>query len=95
MNYIMEEWAAKRKKEIAESSRQEEIKRCRELYDQCTRCQHNKANCKESFTCGASMCRAGLVYPCLACAFLKYVGSGSFEEEIHAPIYPCASFGEI
>lgn len=95
MTPTIEEWAAKRKKEIAESPRQEEIKSCRDLNNQCDVCRYNKANCKEPFTCGASMCKAGLFHPCRACSFLKYIGSGSYEEEISAPTYPCESFKEI
>ena len=91
----MEEWAIERDKERAKSPRQEEIKRCNEFFAQCNKCKHNKANCKESFTCGVNMCKAGLGYPCRACSFLKYIGSGSFEEEIYAPPYPCESFEEI
>ena len=91
----MEEWSIEREKEKTKSPRQEEIKRCNELLDQCDKCKHNKANCKESFTCGASMCKLGLGYSCQACSFLKHVGSGGFEEQIQAPIYPCESFEGI
>jgi hypothetical protein len=87
--------AAKREKEQAKSLRQEEIGICNKLFAQCDKCKYNKANCNEQFTCGASMCKAGRRYPCMACAFLKYVGSGSFEDQIHAPPYPCERFEEI
>jgi len=90
-----EEWGIKRNEEIAESPRQEEIKRCYKLLDQCNICKHNKANHKEPFTCGASMCKLGRGYPCLACSFLKYVGSDHSEEQIRAPKYPCECFEEI
>lgn len=96
MEYTMEEWAVKRKKEMAESSRQEEIKRCDDLLDQCGKCKSNKAIHGESFTCGVNMCRSGRGYACQACSFLKYVGlDGEFEKQIIAPVYPCECFEEI
>jgi len=91
----MKEWAIKREKEMAKSPRQEEIERCNKLFAQCDRCKHNKANCKESFTCGVNMCKMERGYACEACSFLKYVGSNRFEEQIRAPIYPCESFEEM
>lgn len=91
ISFTTEEWAAKREKEMTESPRQEEIGRCNKLLDQCERCR----NRKKSFTCGANMCKSERGYPCQACSFLKHVGSGSFEEQMHAPTYPCEYFEEV
>ena len=79
-----------RLKQINESPRQLEIKRCMDLLDMCKLCVHNKANQQVLFTCGSTQCIVN--YPCMACSFLKWVNSGRFEDEIIAPPFPCDKY---
>ena len=82
-----EEWGYEYKQRLATSERQEEIKRCNDLLALCDTC----ANRKKTFTCGTDQCEKG--YACLACSFLKWVGSGVYpEDELVAPPSECESY---
>jgi hypothetical protein len=89
-----EERQLERERQIDSSLRHEEIDRCIKLAENCVSCKHNKVNTGEYFTCGATQCNKSN-YPCKACAFLKWVNSGEFEDEIEAPPFPCELYEQF
>ena len=89
-----EECRLERERQIGSSLRREEINRCIKLEESCVSCKHNKVNTGGYFTCGATRCNK-INYPCKACAFLKWVNSGRFEDSIEAPPSTCEFYEQF
>ena len=66
-----EEYKRENIERLTNSPRHMEIALARRILDECGVCKHQE----KSFTCGASLCVIGRNYPCIACAFLKWVGT--------------------
>lgn len=89
-----DEYIQEDEQRMKDSLRQEELERCSKLGKMCVSCKHNKINTGEYFTCGATQCNKSN-YPCKACAFVKWVNGGQFEDTIEAPPFPCEFYEKL